>query len=98
MGRDRVRNELLQRRLQRDALRQRAEHRLAPWVFDELLAAWRAAQEQATKAYEHWCRVPGADGCAAYRAAQDRADQAQDALWRQHALQTSPSNTEAWLT
>jgi hypothetical protein len=44
--------------------------------------AWRDAQAEAALAYAAWCRDPGADGYAIYRAAQDRADAAHDALAR----------------
>ena len=47
---------------------------------DGLLAAWRAAHEEASLALAAWCDVPGADAFATFRAAQDRADAAQDAL------------------
>jgi hypothetical protein len=50
------------------------------WVFDELADAWRAAQAEARDAYEHWRETSGANAFAVYRAAQDRADQAQDVL------------------
>jgi hypothetical protein len=44
--------------------------------------AWRDAKAAAALAYEAWCREPGASPYAVYRAAQDRADAAQDALAR----------------
>jgi hypothetical protein len=47
---------------------------------DGLRAAWRAAHDEATQALEAWRRTPGAEAFAAFRAAQDRADAAQDAL------------------
>jgi hypothetical protein len=50
------------------------------WVNDELTLAWKHAQAQATDAFGEWRRTPGAAAYAAYRAAQDRADAAQDAL------------------
>jgi hypothetical protein len=50
------------------------------WVLDELREMWHDAQAQARLAYEHWCRNPGADAYALYRAAQDRADAGQDGL------------------
>lgn len=50
------------------------------WAHLELADAWRAAQEEAALAYEHWRRDPGTDGYIVYRAAQDRADQAQEIL------------------
>ncbi len=47
---------------------------------DGLLAAWRAAHHEAGRALEAWRARPGAEAFAAYRAAADRADAAQDAL------------------
>jgi hypothetical protein len=55
--------------------------RLVGW----LAWAWRDAETAATLAYAAWCRDPGADRYAAYRAAQDRADAAQDVLSRRTA-------------
>jgi hypothetical protein len=44
---------------------------------------WREAQAHARIAYEAWREQGGATAYAAYRDAQDRADEAQDALaWR----------------
>jgi hypothetical protein len=78
------------------ALRQLLQHRVAgdidgpdadsSWLRDELSDAWWAAQAEAKAAYDYWREVPGAAGYAIYRAAQDRADEAQDALWQQHLL------------
>ena len=45
-------------------------------------AAWSDAHEEAEWALGHWTRGGGADAYAAYRAAQDREDAAQDALFR----------------
>jgi hypothetical protein len=50
------------------------------WVLDKLKEAWRDAQVQATLAYEDWRSSRGAHAYAVYRAAQDRADAAQDML------------------
>lgn len=47
---------------------------------DELLAAWRAAEEEAARALDAWRAQPGVEAFTAFRAAQDRADAAQDAL------------------
>jgi hypothetical protein len=52
----------------------------AAWVFYELKYVRREAQAEAELAYEAWCQLPGRDGYAVYRAAQDRADAAQDQL------------------
>ena len=50
------------------------------WFRDELAYARRTAQDEAVAAYEAWRESPGLVAYAAYRAAQDRADQAQDVL------------------
>jgi hypothetical protein len=54
----------------------RPQHRAA----DGLTAAWRAAHDEATRAMEAWRGAPGPESFAAFRAAEDRADAAQDAL------------------
>ena len=51
----------------------------------ELAFAWRTAQDDAAAAYRVWSSRPGPDTYAAYRAAQDRADAAQDALTAQRS-------------
>jgi hypothetical protein len=53
------------------------------WVHDELAFVREAAQAEAGHAYDVWCSTPSAEAYARYRAAQDRADAAQDelALW-----------------
>lgn len=94
MSRDQVVKELLERRVRRDVERHKAE---GAWVRDELSDAWHAAQAEAFAAYEQWRHERGADAYAVYRAAQDRADEAQDALWQQHILATAGSSSEAWL-
>ena len=63
-----------------DELLAAAEQADADWLRDELALSWRSAQDDAVAAYQVWCRYPGPGGYARYRAAQDRADQAQDAL------------------
>lgn len=50
------------------------------WFADELWYAWRTAQEDAVAAYHAWRESPGSIEYTVYRAAQDRADQAQDVL------------------
>ena len=51
------------------------------WFRDELAFAWRVAPDEAVAAYRAWCEAPEQDAAyAVYRAAQDRADQAQDAM------------------
>ena len=52
----------------------------AAWLRDELALSWRAAQDEAVALYHEWCDSPGSRAYVRYRAAQDRADQAQDAL------------------
>jgi hypothetical protein len=49
-------------------------------VFDDLCMAWDRAQVEAYLAYETWRGEHGADAYLAYRAAQDRADAAEEAL------------------
>jgi hypothetical protein len=44
------------------------------------LDAWKDARDDARIAYSAWQRMQNADAYAAYRAAQDREDAAQDAL------------------
>jgi hypothetical protein len=52
------------------------------WIHDELHFAWRAAHDEAAAAYAGWRNEPSVIGYAVYRAAQDRADAAQDMLSR----------------
>jgi hypothetical protein len=49
-------------------------------VFECLRLAWQEAQWEACFANEHWRGQGGPHGYLVYRAAQDRADAAQDAL------------------
>ena len=52
---------------------------------DELFTIWSAARAEANLAYEAWCALRGPDGYVVYRAAEDRADAAEQALvaaWR----------------
>jgi hypothetical protein len=49
---------------------------------DGLLAAWRAAHGDASRALTRWRASSGCEAFAAYRAAADRADAAQEALAR----------------
>jgi hypothetical protein len=51
-------------------------------LLEELSFVRREAQAEATIAYEDWRLWPGGDSYAVYRAAQDRADAAQDELAR----------------
>jgi hypothetical protein len=47
---------------------------------DELFTVWSAARAEANLAYEAWCGAPGSDAYVVYRAAEDRADAAEQAL------------------
>jgi hypothetical protein len=47
---------------------------------DELFTLWSVARAEANLAYDGWLALPGRDSYCAYRAAEDRADAAQDAL------------------
>jgi hypothetical protein len=49
-------------------------------VHDELFTVWSAARAEANLAYSAWCDAPGSDAYAVYRAAEDRADAAEQAL------------------
>src|ERR1700686_1831908 len=49
-------------------------------AFDDLCFAWHERQVEAYLAYEDWRREEGVDACRLYRAAQDRADAAEEAL------------------
>ena len=53
---------------------------------DELFVVWSAARAEANMAYDAWCAQPGRLGYAIYRAAEDRADAAEEALARAYAL------------
>ncbi len=60
--------------------------------WSPVLAAWRDAGEEAERALRAWCASPGDRGAyAAYRAAQDREDAAQDALVHTHTSRRSVS-------
>jgi hypothetical protein len=52
----------------------------AAQLHDEHFAIWSAARAEANLAYEAWCGAPGLDAYAVYRAAEDRADAAEQAL------------------
>lgn len=49
-------------------------------MLEELSFVRREAQAEANVAYEQWRRLRSRDAYAVYRAAQDRADAAQDDL------------------
>ena len=55
--------------------------------WDELFVLWSAARAEANLAYDEWCAHPGADGYAVYRAAEDRADAAEERLAMAASLQ-----------
>jgi hypothetical protein len=57
------------------------------WVREEVRLAWREARLEASLAYSHWCRMRDRTTYSIYRAAQDRADAAQDALSLRHAAE-----------
>ena len=94
MKRARALIELLEGRAGEDLERPAADHF---WLRDELSDAWWAAQAEARAAYDYWRELPGANGHAVYRAAQDRADEAQNALWQQHLLDTAPRARREYL-
>jgi hypothetical protein len=48
--------------------------------WDELFVLWSAARAEANLAYEDWCTHPGGDAYVVYRAAEDRADAAEERL------------------
>jgi hypothetical protein len=75
-------SELLERLLGCLELDEREQEPPATWVFRVLSYGRELAQLEATLAYEEWQRRPGAEAYAAFRAAQDQADAAQDALAR----------------
>jgi hypothetical protein len=47
---------------------------------DELFVLWSAARAEANLAYDAWCRDPGVEAYAVFRAAEDRSDAAEVAL------------------
>jgi hypothetical protein len=55
------------------------------WVREKLRLAWLEARSEASLAYKHWCSMRDHTAYSIYRAAQDRADAAQDALSLRHA-------------
>jgi hypothetical protein len=54
-------------------------------VQDERFAIWSAARAEANLAYYAWGDAPGRAAYAVYRAAEDRADAAEDALLHSEA-------------
>ena len=57
-----------------------SEAQAATWIRDELIDVWEAARTEARLAYAQWSEERTADAYVVYRAAQDRADAAQDGL------------------
>jgi hypothetical protein len=53
--------------------------------------AWSDARDEALQAYARWLSAPAAESYAVYRAAQDRADAAQDTLAQRQMSRTSVS-------
>lgn len=51
-----------------------------PHSHDELFALWSAARAEANIAYDAWCGAPGRESYIVYRAAEDRADAAEQKL------------------
>ncbi len=49
---------------------------------DALFTEWCAARAEANLAYDAWCFRPGEEAYVVYRAAEDRADAAEEALAR----------------
>ena len=49
-------------------------------IHDEGFTIWSAARAEANLAYQEWCELRGTDAYAVYRAAEDRADAAEQAL------------------
>jgi hypothetical protein len=49
-------------------------------VHDEIFTIWSAARAEANLAYQAWCETRGPVPYAVYRAAEDRADAAEQAL------------------
>jgi hypothetical protein len=97
-SRDVILRELTERRMRREAHARDAETSCPGGVvrLEQLAEAWRKAQDDANTAYAAWHRSASAEEYTVYRAAQDRADQAQDALWRQHVLATATFGFARW--
>jgi len=67
-----------------DTGRYQAPAYLDNWRRDELYAIWSVARAEANLAFDAWTAAPGAETYASYRAAEDRADAAQDHLADAH--------------
>ncbi len=64
----------------RELILRHAQHAEFAWAAE--YDAWNDAHEEAEGALASWLHGAGAETYAAYRAAQDREDAAQDALFR----------------
>jgi hypothetical protein len=62
--------------------------------MDELMDAWRVAEADSRRAYYAWIRSGGAEAYVVYRAEQDLADAAQDALAEWAATEPSVRGTQ----
>jgi hypothetical protein len=62
-----------------------------PRTWSASYDAWLEAREDAREAYRAWRSIRTADAYAAYRAAQDREDAAQDTLAQTQTSRTSVS-------
>jgi hypothetical protein len=63
------------------------EHGQWLWMRQELRSAWQEAVLDASIAYSHWRRTRDGSAYSVYRAAQDRADAAQEALSLRYAAE-----------
>jgi hypothetical protein len=68
-----------------DLLERAPEPEPFDWVADELEMMWVAAEAEAGLALWDWCETSDHEAYSIYRAAQDRADAAQDALAAWHS-------------
>jgi hypothetical protein len=59
-------------------------------LVGELFVAWSAARADANLALDAWESQPGSDAYAVFRAAEDRADAAEDALAEASARMNRP--------
>jgi hypothetical protein len=66
------------------------------WVLEQLSVAWQEAQFDASLAYSHWCRMRDRTTYSTYRAAQDRADAAQDALSMRNGAEPARDALARW--
>jgi hypothetical protein len=62
-----------------------------PGTWSAEYDAWSDARDDAIQAYARWLMAPAAESYAVYRAAQDRADAAQDTLAQTQMSRTSVS-------